>query len=84
MTVVDVFPAERHGLVATGRVTAGTIAAGETVRVDRTEGTSRHTEVTGIEVFHRAVDSATAGDEVGLLLHGVTRDDVGRGDLLSG
>jgi peptide subunit release factor RF-3 len=83
MTVEDVFVITGRGLIATGRVAAGTVIKGSTVRLARTEGTTRDVQITGIEKFRQTVELASTGDDVGLLLRGVTRDDVGRGDVLS-
>ena len=84
MTVDDVFTIAGRGTVVTGRVEAGTVAKGSTVRLTRGDGSSRDVEVSGVEMFRKVVDTATVGDNVGLLLRGVDRDDVGTGDVLSG
>jgi translation elongation factor EF-Tu-like GTPase len=83
MPIEDVFVITGRGTVVTGRVEAGVIAKGSTVRLARADGSVRDVEVTGIEMFRKISDSAKAGDNVGLLLRGVGRDDVGRGDVLS-
>jgi translation elongation factor EF-Tu-like GTPase len=83
LTVEDVFVITGRGTVVTGRVAAGTITKGSTVRQTRPDGTVRDLTVTGIEMFRKTTDSAAAGDNVGLLLRDVGRDDVGRGDVLS-
>jgi translation elongation factor EF-Tu-like GTPase len=83
MTIEDVFTITGRGTVVTGRIAAGTVASGSTVRLTRTDGSARDLDITGIEMFRKQVDSASTGDNVGLLLHAVTRDDVGAGDVVS-
>jgi len=81
------FPIERgymikgRGTVVTGRLERGTVKKGETVEaVGR--GAEWKTTVTGVEMFHKIVDKAEAGDQLGLLLRGVERDQVKRGIVL--
>jgi elongation factor Tu len=81
MTVEDTFFITGRGLVATGRIEAGTLATGTVVRVMRAGQVVATTEVTGIEQFRTVRDTATVGENVGVLLKGldkglVTRDDV--------
>jgi elongation factor Tu len=83
LTVEDVFVITGRGTVVTGRIEAGRIAKGATVRQTRPDGTGRDLTVTGIEMFRKVADTATVGDNVGLLLRDVGREDVGRGDVLS-
>ncbi len=83
MTIEDVFVIKGRGTVVTGRVEAGTVRKAGVVRLTRTEGTGRDVQVDGIEMFRKVVDAAAVGDNVGLRLRGVTRDDVGPGDVLS-
>jgi translation elongation factor EF-Tu-like GTPase len=83
MTIEDVFSIAGRGTVVTGRVEAGSISKGATLHLTRVGGSTRELEVTGIEMFRKIVDTATTGDNVGLLLKDVGRDDVGQGDTLS-
>jgi translation elongation factor EF-Tu-like GTPase len=83
LTVQDVFTIAGRGSVVTGRVESGSITKGARVRQTRTDGTSRDVTVTGIEMFRKTLDSANAGDEVGLLLHEIGRDEIGPGDTLA-
>lgn len=83
MTVEDVFAITGRGTVVTGRVTAGTVAVGDQVLISRAGTPLLQTEVTGIEMFRKTVDVANAGENVGLLLRDVRRDQVVRGDVLS-
>jgi translation elongation factor EF-Tu-like GTPase len=83
MTVQDVFSITGRGTVVTGRIEAGTIATGSTVRLTRHDGATRDVEVSGIEVFRKKLDAASAGDNVGLLLRGIDKTDVAAGDVLS-
>jgi translation elongation factor EF-Tu-like GTPase len=84
MTVDDVFTISGRGTVVTGQVEAGTVARGGTLRLTRGDGSSHDVEVTGVEMFRKVVDSATVGDNVGLLLRGIDKNDVGPGDVLTG
>jgi translation elongation factor EF-Tu-like GTPase len=83
MTVEDVFSITGRGTVVTGRVTAGTVYAGEKVLLSRAGQPLMQLEVSGVEMFRKTVDVAKAGDNVGLLLRGVQRDQVLSGDVLS-
>ena len=83
LTVQDVFAIRGRGPVVTGRIEGGTVRTGDTVRQTRTDGTSRDVTVTGIEMFRKVTDQAAAGDDVGLLLRELGRDDIGAGDVLT-
>lgn len=78
MTVADVFFIRNRGLVATGQVEAGTVSKGDSVSVN-----GREVKVDGIEMFRKVLDSANAGDNIGLLLRDVTKDDVKPGDVIA-
>ena len=82
MTVEDVFSITGRGTVVTGRVTSGVVRVGMTVHVAH-EPEPVSTEVTAIEMFRKKTDVARAGDNVGLLLDGVAKDDVAPGDEIS-
>jgi len=83
LTVQDVFAIAGRGTVVTGRIESGTISEGARVRLTRADGTMRQSTVTGIEMFRKVHDTAAAGDNVGLLLRDLARDDVARGDILT-
>jgi translation elongation factor EF-Tu-like GTPase len=83
MTVEDVFSITGRGTVVTGRVQAGTVTVGEQVLLSRAGQPIQQVEVTGVEMFRKTVQTATAGDNVGLLLRGLAKDQVARGDVLS-
>ncbi|WP_433167462.1 EF-Tu/IF-2/RF-3 family GTPase [Kribbella sp. CA-247076] len=83
LTVEDVFSITGRGTVVTGRVTAGTVGVGDQVLISRAGTPLLQTEVTGIEMFRKVVDVANAGENVGLVLRDVDRDQVVRGDVLS-
>jgi elongation factor Tu len=83
MPVEDVFFIRGRGTVVTGRVEAGTLKTGDQVTLQH-GGASRTVTVTGIEMFRKVLDQAGPGDNVGLLLRDITKDDVQRGDLLLG
>src|SRR4051794_7890970 len=79
MTVADVFFIHGRGLVATGRVEEGSVCTGDTVAVN-----GREVGVDGIEAFRKVLEEATVGDNVGLLMKGLDKDDVKAGDLITG
>lgn len=79
MEVEDVFSITGRGTVVTGRVASGTISVGEQVTLS---GSGKVTVVTGIEMFRKMLDTASVGDNVGLLLKDVNRDEVSRGEMI--
>ena len=83
MPVEDVFSISGRGTVATGRVERGTIKMADTVEIVGLTEEKRTTVVTGIEMFHKLMDFAEAGDNVGLLLRGVNKTDIERGQVLA-
>jgi elongation factor Tu len=82
MPVEDVFGIKGRGTVVTGRVERGVLKVGEEVEIVGLRET-RRTVVTGIEMFHKLLDEAQAGDNVGCLLRGIERDEVERGMVLA-
>ncbi len=83
MPVEDVFTITGRGTVATGRVEQGTINVGDSVDIVGLTDEKKTVVVTGVEMFRKQLDQAQAGDNVGLLLRGVTRDDIERGQVLA-
>ncbi len=83
MPVEDVFSISGRGTVATGRVERGTIKMSDVVEIVGLSDESKSTVVTGIEMFHKLMDSAEAGDNVGLLLRGVQKNEIERGQVLA-
>ena len=83
MPVEDVFSISGRGTVATGRVERGTIKMADVVEIVGLSDESKQTVVTGIEMFHKLMDSAEAGDNVGLLLRGVQKNEIERGQVLA-
>jgi elongation factor Tu len=83
MPVEDVFSISGRGTVATGRVERGTVKMADTVEIVGLTEEKRTTVVTGIEMFHKLMDFAEAGDNVGLLLRGVNKTDIERGQVLA-
>ena len=81
MPVEDVFTITGRGTVATGRVERGQVKVGDTVELVGL-GESRTTVVTGVEMFHKSLDAAIAGDNAGLLLRGIQRTEIERGQVL--
>ena len=82
MPVEDVFSISGRGTVATGRVERGTVKMADTVEIVGLKDESSSTVVTGIEMFHKLMDMAEAGDNVGLLLRGVQKNEIERGQVL--
>jgi elongation factor Tu len=81
MAVEDVFSITGRGTVATGRIERGKVKVGETVQIVGIKDT-RETIVTGVEMFRKLLDEGMAGDNVGLLLRGVQKEDIERGMVL--
>jgi translation elongation factor EF-Tu-like GTPase len=84
MPVEDIFSIHGRGTVVTGRVQSGTVRVGMDVNVIRDGGVATTTTVTGVEMFRKVLDSATTGDNVGLLLKGLSKEQLRAGDLLQG
>ena len=82
LPVEDVFSISGRGTVATGRVERGTVKMADTVEIVGLTDEKRQTVITGIEMFHKLMDSAEAGDNVGLLLRGVQKNEIERGQVL--
>ena len=82
MPVEDVFTISGRGTVATGRVERGQLKLSEEVEIVGLSDEKKKTVVTGIEMFHKLLDYAEAGDNIGALLRGITRQDVERGQVL--
>jgi elongation factor Tu len=82
MSIEDVFSIKGRGTVVTGRVDRGTIKVGEEVEIVGL-GETRKTVCTGVEMFHKILDRGQAGDNIGVLLRGIDRDEVRRGMTLA-
>ena len=83
MPVEDVFTISGRGTVATGRVERGQLKLNEKVEIVGLSDKKRETVVTGIEMFHKLLDYAEAGDNIGALLRGVAKTEIERGQVLS-
>ena len=82
MSVEDVFSIKGRGTVVTGRIDRGIIKIGEPIEIIGLRET-KNSVVTGVEMFHKLLDEGRAGDNVGLLLRGIEREDVERGQVLA-
>ena len=82
MPVEDVFSISGRGTVATGRVERGVLKLAETIEIVGLTEEKKTTVVTGIEMFHKLLDSAEAGDNVGVLLRGIQKNEIERGQVL--
>ena len=82
MPVEDVFSITGRGTVATGRVERGTVKMGDTVEIVGLTDEKKTTVITGVEMFRKLLDSAEAGDNVGLLLRGIDKKAIERGQVL--
>ena len=83
MPVEDVFTISGRGTVATGRVERGVLKLSEEVEIVGLTDEKKKTVVTGIEMFHKLLDYAEAGDNIGALLRGVDRNGIERGQVLA-
>jgi elongation factor Tu len=83
MPIEDVFSIKGRGTVVTGRVDRGKIKVGEPVEIVGLRDKSMSSVVTGVEMFHKSLDEGMAGDNCGLLLRGIERTDVERGQVVS-
>ena len=83
MPVEDVFSIKGRGTVGTGRVERGTIKVGEEVEIIGLARETRRTVVTGVEMFNKTLDQGIAGDNIGVLLRGVEKDELERGQVLA-
>ncbi len=82
MPVEDVFSISGRGTVATGRIERGVVKVGEKVEIVGIRDT-RETTCTGVEMFRKLLDQGEAGDNVGILLRGVAKDEIERGMVLA-
>jgi elongation factor Tu len=82
MPIEDVFTITGRGTVVTGRAERGVLKAGETVEIVGIREKTQTTTVTGVEMFRKLLDEARAGENVGLLLRGIKREDVERGQVV--
>ena len=82
MAVEDVFSIEGRGTVATGRIESGIVKVGEKIQIIGLKDTVE-TTVTGVEMFQKTLDQGIAGDNVGLLLRGLKKEDIQRGQVLA-
>ena len=82
MPVEDIFTITGRGTVVTGRVERGTLNVNDDVEIIGIKDKATQTTVTGIEMFRKLLDSAEAGDNCGLLLRGIKREDVERGQVI--
>ena len=83
MSVEDVFSIKGRGTVVTGRIDRGTIHTGDPVEIVGLQEKSLSSVVTGVEMFHKILDEGMAGDNVGLLLRGIGREEVERGMVVA-
>ena len=83
MPIEDVFSITGRGTVATGRVERGKVLVGDEVEIIGLTEAPTKTTVTGVEMFRKLLDYAEAGDNIGALLRGVTREDISRGQVLA-
>ncbi|MDR1570583.1 MAG: elongation factor Tu [Oscillospiraceae bacterium] len=83
MSIEDVFSITGRGTVATGRVDRGIVKVSDTVEIVGLMEKSRSTVVTGVEMFRKLLDQAEAGDNIGVLLRGIQRNEIERGQVLA-
>jgi elongation factor Tu len=83
MAIEDVFSIEGRGTVATGRIERGIIKVGDECEIIGFTDKPRKTTVTGVEMFNKTLDQGQAGDNVGVLLRGIRREEIERGQVLA-
>ena len=83
LTVKDVFTIKGRGTVVTGQIESGTLNVGDEIQIQR-QGSSKKVVVTGIEAFRKQLNQAQMGDNVGVLLRDIGRQDIQSGDILTG
>ena len=83
MPIEDVFGIKGRGTVATGRIERGIVRTGDTIELVGIEAKTRQLVCTGVEMFKKTLDEGQAGDNVGLLLRGIERDELQRGQVLA-
>ncbi len=83
MPIEDVFSIEGRGTVVTGRVERGAIKVGDNIEIVGLSDETRKSVVTGVEMFNKTLDKAQAGDNAGVLLRGIKKDEVERGQVLA-
>ncbi len=83
MTIADVFFIRGRGTVVTGQIESGTLNVNDEIYLRRSSS-SRKVVVTGIEMFRKLSNQAQAGEDVGILLRDITKQDVEKGDVLLG
>jgi len=83
MPVEDVMTITGRGTVATGRVERGSVKVGDTVEIVGLSEEKKQSVATGLEMFHKTLDEAMAGDNIGCLLRGIERDQIERGQVLA-
>ena len=84
MTITDVFSIKGRGTVVIGQVESGTLKVGDEINLARSGGLALAVTVTGIEQVRKLLSEANAGDNVGVLLGGIDKKDVQKGDVLLG
>jgi translation elongation factor EF-Tu-like GTPase len=84
MEVADHFSIADGGVVITGVIASGTVSVDDTICLNSKSVGQRQLKVAGIEMFRKVLDSASAGDQVGLLVAGAEQDDIAEGDMLTG
>src|SRR3989339_1460102 len=82
MPIEDVFSIKGRGTVATGRIETGIVKVNEEIEIVGLKATAKSV-VTGVEMFHKSLDQGQAGDNVGILLRGIEKDDIERGQVLA-
>jgi elongation factor Tu len=83
MPVEDVFSIKGRGTVGTGRVERGKVHVGDTIDIVGLRNEIRQTVVTGVEMFNKTLNDGQAGDNIGVLLRGIEKDDLQRGEVLA-
>lgn len=83
MKIADVFTIKGRGTVVVGQIESGTLKKGDEVQITGQLGAKKTAAVAGIEMFQKQLAEAKPGDNIGVLLKNITKDDVQRGDILA-
>lgn len=83
MTVQDIFSIKDRGTVVTGRIESGTVTVGDEIRIQG-KSSSKTATVNGVEIRRKVITHAQAGDDIGILLKDIDKEDVQQGDILAG
>ena len=84
LTIEDTFEIRGRGLVVTGKVESGSVVVGQSIQIASPDGSTRYvTQIAGLEAFHKQLSEAQAGQNIGVLLGGLTKNQITRGMIIT-